>query len=323
MYTKSLAYLDSVINSGLYSLPGLDGKMYDTYWNQNTSKIYPNGTPGYRYIFTVDGQNSGENVWAVQNVNDGLGYLKSNGSYITVYTTCRNIGSTTAGWGFNCPTQDLINAYEFSVNGSDIIRDPRLKATVGKNGDSAYFGTVSVSPTWYTLDCHQSPTKMIGRKWEASYAQYWTNHNDANGPNNYTYIRYADVILMAAEAAIQANIATTPVSGYTPLQLVNMVRKRARNGAATGAPEDLSSVDLPAIKHERRIEFALEGMKFFDLVRWKDQGILDGQIIQKFLGGIPQAGISTTFTFPKNDFYPLPQEEITLSNGSLVQYQGF
>ena len=320
-YAKALACADSVIsqNAGTYKLVGVNGEEYDTYWNQKKSTIYPVKTPGYRYIFTVAGENSDESVFEIQSVNDKDQYMLTRGTYLTIYTGVRDYvtakgSSTTLGWGFNCPTQDLRNAY---LSEGDTLRK---KVTMGETGDPIY-----MTDGWGTLKCSQSPTNLIGRKYEASPDEFWNNRSsaDGTGPNNFPYIRYADVVLMGAEAAIKAGVATLPLSGMSPLQLVNMVRKRARNGAVSGTPADLSSVNFESVVKERQLELALEGHRFFDLVRWKKQDIIAKQELRLFLGGVAQTPTQSSFTSPKNDFFPIPMAEVQYSGGNLKQYPGW
>jgi len=306
-YAEALTHAQNVINSGEYTLLGINGETFDTYWNQNGSTIYPESTPGYRYIFTVDGENSDEDVFSVQSINDGLPvYMISRGTYLTIYMTVRNTSVSTLGWGFNCPTEDMLNDYEPG--------DPRIIVTIGRDGDPVY-----INDEWLTMSCVQSPTNMIGRKFEASPEQYWgTRGHDSNGPNNFTYIRYADVVLFAAEAAFKTGDQTTA------LEYVNMIRKRARDGATTGVPEDLSSISFDDIINERHYELALEGHRFFDLVRWARTEFIVGQPLQKWLNGVERPSpVSNAFTVGVNEFSPIPQVEIINSNGSLIQYPGY
>lgn len=306
-YNDALSMAEEVINSGEYSLVGIEGETFDTYWNQYGSTLYPESTPGYRYIFTVDGENSEESIFAAQSINDNITYMLSRGSYLTIYMAVRNINNaaTTLGWGFNCPTEDLLNAYEDG--------DPRKIVTIGENNDPILVDTV-----WGTLQCFASPTNMIGRKYEASYAQYWGARQDGSGPNNLPYIRYGDVVLMAAEAAFKTG-ATDKALDY-----VNMIRTRARNGATTGVPANLASVTFDDIVNERLLELACEGHRFFDLVRWGKQEIIVGQELQKWLGGEPQdAAKINNFTIGVNEFFPIPLTEVIYSNYNLEQYAGY
>jgi starch-binding outer membrane protein, SusD/RagB family len=317
-YNKALIYADSVINSNEYKLVGIDGEKFNTYWDSLSSPIYPNGTPGYRYIFSPNGRNSKESVFEVQSMNDHRGFMITRGTYLTIYTTVRNYNGTTLGWGFNCPTQDLLNAYEPG--------DPRKIVSIGITGDPVYYetGAPNFTPGWGTINCKQSPTNMIGRKFEASFSQYWNHRStDGSSPVDYPYIRYADVVLMAAEASVKTS-QNLPLSGLTPTQLVNMIRKRARNDTVSTVPADLASVTFDEIVKERRLELAMEGQRFFDLVRWKKQSILTGIPLQNFLNGSPQASpVSCQFTPGKNDFEPIPLVEIINSGNSLEQYPGW
>jgi starch-binding outer membrane protein, SusD/RagB family len=309
-YSKALENAEAVITSNQYKLLGIDGEQFDTYWNKNGSKIYPNGyTPGYRYIFTVAAENTNESVFETQAVNDKLDYMISRGTYLTVYMGVRDVVlngvSTTQGWGFNCPSEDLLNAYEPG--------DPRRIVSIGKTGDSIY-----LAKGWGTLKCTQSPTNMISRKFEASPSEYWANKaTDGNGPTNFQYIRYADVVLMAAEAAIETGDAGKA------LTYVNMIRKRARNNNMSAVPADLSSCTFEDVVKERRLELAMEGHRFFDLVRWHKQDLIPLQPLLGYLDGLPQATTASSMTFPKNDFFPIPLVEVINSNYSLEQYPGW
>jgi hypothetical protein len=302
-YALALQTAETVINSGEYELIGLNGDTFDTFWNQDGSTMYPTSTPGYRYIFSLAGENSKEHIFAIQAINDGINYMQSRGTYLNIYMASRYVGTdnTGWGWGFNCPTEDLKNAYD--------PNDLRLKVAIGATGDPIYLAS-----GWSVLDCHASPTNMMSRKYEVSGAEYAMNPN-SSGPTNFPYIRYADVILLAAEAAFKTN------DNPKALNYVNQIRKRARNGASVGVPADLTTVSFDDIVKERQLELSLEGHRFFDLVRWGRQEILTGQPLQNYYNGAPQPSpVSCQFTPGKNDFFPIPQVEIINSNGNLVQY---
>jgi hypothetical protein len=218
----------------------------------------------------------------------------------------RNYGNGLPGLGFNCPTEDLENAYEPG--------DPRKIVTIGNMGDP-----INIDGVWDTLDTHQSPTNRISRKYESSFPQYWTAGQDGSGPNNLYYIRYADVVLMAAEAAFLTG------DEAQALDYVNMVRTRARNGASTGVPANLTSITLDDIINERLLELACEGHRFFDVIRYgiQEEKIV-GQPLQKWLGGVSQEpAVINNFTVGVNEFFPIPLAEIINSNGSLVNYAGY
>jgi len=125
--------------------------------------------------------------------------------------------------------------------------------------------------------------------------------NRQGGWMNQRVIRYADVLLMAAEAA---NEIGGPENEADAVKWINMIRKRAR-GTTTTLP-DVTFTDKDTfrtvIKKERRAELAMEGERFFDLVRWNDALAV--------LGG---SGYTN-----KHRFYPIPQAALDF-NPQLVQ----
>ena len=126
---------------------------------------------------------------------------------------------------------------------------------------------------------------------------------------NVRILRYADVVLMYAEAANElGNVADAR-------NALNSVRARARRGAAAGTLPDIttdSQTELrDAIRHERRIELAMEHDRFFDLVRW---GIA-AQTLHS--AGKPN------FTAGRDELLPIPQQQIDLSKKVLIQNPGY
>jgi hypothetical protein len=117
--------------------------------------------------------------------------------------------------------------------------------------------------------------------------------NDLTSPVNYRVIRYADVLLMAAEAHFQLGNTSTAQ------QLVNSIRSRA------GVPPVAVS-SINTIYNERRFELSGEGHRFFDLVR-------TGQA----------ANYITGFVSGKHDLFPIPQVEIDLAGGTWSQNPGY
>ena len=106
------------------------------------------------------------------------------------------------------------------------------------------------------------------------------------------------------------------------LTYINMVRTRARMCGVEGntCPADYPSgttVTIDMLRHERRLELAMEGHRFFDLVRWK--------IAEEKLNGSYLTNQERTITFisPKNDFFPIPEQEVNSSQGNLLQYPGW
>jgi len=156
-----------------------------------------------------------------------------------------------------------------------------------------------------------------------------------NSAVNYNIIRYADVLLWAAEAEVQAgNIDQART-------YVNMVRSRAMNGCtvaidySSGSPSANYSIGLyttpwtsqsyamAAIAFERRLEFAEEGQRFFDLVRWGNAGTYLNAFLQvEKTRGVCSVLSTADFTSCKNEYYPIPQQEIIL-DPQLKQNSGY
>lgn len=322
-YGLALQYAEEVINSGEYELVGINQERFSSW------RVPPSETiGGFRWIFTLDGDNSAESVWEIENVKDGAGWTLSRGNYITVYTTIRfaydedgNPGETAGGWSFNLPTQYLVDAFgnndsrETGLNSDpyDGTLDPRFSTTIGMEGDTVLVDGAGSNDPWLLMDFQNLPTNTISRKYECSPEEYWADMVDFHdGPMNIRLIRYADVVLMAAEAALETG------DNGKALNYVNLVRTRARNSGDTGYPEDLEAVSFEDIVHERRLELAMESSRFFDLVRWN--------LAEKYIDGINLASMGEGFTIDfvpgKHEFFPIPDREIQKSPG-LEQYDAW
>jgi hypothetical protein len=193
----------------------------------------------------------------------------------------------TAGWSTNLPTKDLANAYTAGDKRKDVTV---LDIEAYKTANPSFNITYQVAPYKNTGLYNQ---KYLPRKGETS------GQIELNYLNNYRTIRYADVLLMAAEAnAKAASPNTTKAQTY-----VNLVRRRAfgdnlHDLTSTGATLYQNILD------ERRLELAMEGERFFDLVR-------TGQATTK----IPN------FKAGKHEVFPIPQQEIDISG--LTQNAGY
>jgi starch-binding outer membrane protein, SusD/RagB family len=156
-----------------------------------------------------------------------------------------------------------------------------------------------------------------------------------NSAVNYNIIRYADVLLWAAECEVE-------VGSLTQAQVyVNMVRTRAMTGASvaidntSGSPSANYKIGLyntpwanqtvarNAVRFERRLEFSEEGQRFFDLVRW---GIADtylnAYVKAEQTRGVGSVLNGATFVKGKNEYFPIPQQEIIL-DPKLKQNPGY
>lgn len=251
----------------------------------------------YPEIFTIAGENGSGSVFEIQRSSQGGGYWgnvngANEGNLAVVYQLPRG---TYGGWGFNIPQQDFVDAFE--------PNDPRLEASVWQVGDVLCDrGQLIKSNTGVEFDYYSK--KYFACKSEHELAN--VGDPSINGEANDRVIRYADVLLLTAEAAYH--------QGNEPLarELVNQVRARARRSATS--PDVLPDITasgtalLEAIYHERRVELGLEGHRFFDLVR-------TGRA-EDVLGN---AG----FTAGQHEVFPIPQRQIDLSGGNLKQNPGY
>jgi hypothetical protein len=191
------------------------------------------------------------------------------------------------------PTQALVNAYE-SISGSNAIngKDPRLFYSIFQDGDPYDAVSPVFKKSW-------TPTGFAKKK--GSYPVIRTNN--ANLGRDFSIIRFADVLLMYAEAANE--------NGHMPaaISAINRVRKRVGMPDLPNAqyPAATKSQVFDAIVHERRVELAFEHNQLNDLQRWGTAATVLG----------PSGYVS-----PKNRYFPIPQQELN-NNPLLKQNMGY
>ncbi len=239
----------------------------------------------------VNGNNGVESIFEV----GALGVEDYEGGGAQYANTQGVRGSPNRGWGFNRPSIDLRKSFEPG--------DPRLKGTIIDLGDTLDGVLIIGDP-----DPANDPVIKLNKNGDTINIQcynrkVWTPGNDT--PTQWSHhrrlIRYADVLLMAAEAM---NENGKPADALTYL---NQVRKRARGGNISVLP-DVTITDKNLLRDkillERRHELALEGERFWDLVRTGNAATVLGP-----LGFIPG----------KHEVLPIHQSEIDISQGSLTQ----
>ncbi len=235
-------------------------------------------------LFTEAGENSSESIFEVQAAAFEIG---SGGSQYNEVQGAR--GVPNLGWGFNRPSDNLVSSFESG--------DPRRDATILYVGEVLPDGSGIV----------QGDPNIEGERFNQK--AYVPEHpgGNGNGPGNIRIFRYADLLLIAAESL---NELGRPAEA---LAYLNMVRARARGGSSTSLP-DVTTTDQAtlrqAIWRERRSELALEQQRWFDLVRTN----------RSFEVMNP---LRPNFTQNKNELFPIPQTEIDLSEGALVQNPGY
>ena len=235
-------------------------------------------------------------------------------------------GAGAGGGGGNCPSQNLVDAYERNENGE--IIDKRFAQTIACNGDTwpnantipleTYIGGVNGQPTAYA-----TPTSYYLKKYVTESVQI-----AGNGANTCKHVwvtfRLAEFYLNYAECLLNLN----DKSGLTmtAAQAINTVRKRAGLANLTDA-----EATLDACKKERFVELAFEGHRFFDVRRWKE-----GEKYFKTIYGLKitknaDGSFTETKTVVQNrqwdeskmNLFPIPQSEILKSGNVLVQNPGW
>lgn len=194
-------------------------------------------------------------------------------------------GIPNLGWGFNRPSDDLVAEYEPG--------DPRRQATI------IYVGEVLPDGSTIVQDNPEVLNERYNQKaWVPAHAGL-----QDNGPGNIRILRYADILLLAAEALNELN---QPANA---LNYLNQVRTRAR-GSNNFILPDVTEMDQSLLReliyHERRVELAMEQHRWFDLARW---GRLDDELDPLFENFDPM----------KHLLLPIPQSEIDLTGGLLMQ----
>lgn len=239
----------------------------------------------YNMIFREQSENSRESVFEIQahydqnNRDVGITYANRQG--------LRGAGAFNLGWGWNIPNEILINAFEEG--------DPRKDVTV------LYSGRVNEP---YGEDI---PGNLDRQYWNKKVYTDPSIRASAGSQEgnwfNFRVIRYADVVLMAAEAANELGQADLA------LEYLEQVRARARGGNPAILPE-VTTEDQEelrqAIRHERQVELGMENERFYDLVRW-------GIDVETF----HTAGKTNYQT--RHRLIPIPQVEIDRSGGVLEQ----
>lgn len=255
-----------------------------------------NLSTSYDKIFREEGENSKESVFEVQ-ATASAAIQTANGVQYAQIMGVRGSGVWDIGWGWNTPSTYLEAAYE--------PNDPRKNRTI--------LYTSTATTTYQTIYGENLPVGLPNPRYNNKV--YTNPAMRASIGHRFGYwmniriLRYADVVLMYAEAANEMNNTTEA------LAKLEMVRARARTGAPAGTLPAVTTTDQAllrdAIRQERRVELAMEHDRFFDLVRWG--------IAQTVLN----AAGKPNFNDNRDVLLPIPQTQIDLSAGVLTQNQGY
>lgn len=259
------------------------------------SGIYNLDTP-VDQVFTVEGENCGQSIFELQCLStEAMPADLTIGSQFSEVQGVRGAGEWNLGWGWHMGTELLGEAFEAGDPRRDCTllyfrrsqEEPITAANTNKPwGESP---VSSAMGAYFNKKAYTDPS--LRKKYTGG--GYWTN---------IRLIRYPDVLLMAAEAACELGLTGEA------LEYLEQVRAHARGSQTDVLPpvtthNQTTLRDL--IRHERRVELALEPDRFYDLVRWGTAQ----EVLQA--AGKPYQ--------PRNALLPIPQSEIDKSNGVLVQ----
>ena len=331
----------------------------DVYKNSG-KKLMPNFHDNYRNItnnnaesifeveFSVNDGSTGNNGNAGDNLNwpysansPGRGccgfYLPSQ-NLVNAFKTTKDglpmIGDKADGTADTYNAVDLPNDQGLKSNQAftldkSIPVDPRLDWTVGRRGVNFLDWGPMPGNDWIRNQLYSGP--YIGKKWmyylaDEGSSTHSTNKRAVN--NNYRLLKMSSVILWLAECEVElGNLAAAET-------YVNLIRNRAKTGSVQDASvnyvvnpyptgtfaEKGKDFALNAVRMENRLEFAMEGHRFFDLVRW---GIaapyINKYLKEESVNGTDLSGrtynkrgylVGKSYTAGKNDYFPLPNDEI-------------
>lgn len=265
--------------------------MYEKKWTDvlnYTNQVIQSGVyslfPDYEQLFRIANENNQESIFEIQAHHVPGNCDQSNSQYSQVQGV-RSVAR--GGWGFNVPTTALANAYESG--------DPRKDATIIFRGETTPEGDNIPNTV---------PNPMYNQKSYVPFTDPTNQDCNEGSEQNIRVLRYAEVLLMNAEAANETGNQTLAK------QSLNAVRARARGGNNAILP-DVTTNDQASLRtaiwHERHVELAMEFDRYFDVIR-------QGRAAQIFG---PKGWTE------KYMVWPIPQNEIDISGGVLTQNPGF
>jgi starch-binding outer membrane protein, SusD/RagB family len=287
----------------------------------------------YEDLFRIENENNSEVILDVQyKENDFSNWLPG------VMAT-----SSQGGWSSLDPTQSIVDVYEMN-NGKTIDdptsgydpnnpyknRDPRLEASIvypGELFEGSYYNSINpTSADFYTNDA-SSKTGYLEKKFISHLSEDFTDM--WNTGLNVIVIRYAEVLLSYAEAKIELNQIDESV-----YNAIDAVRVRAGMPKIDRTVYNTQSTLRTLVRRERRVELAFEGLRWFDIQRWKIGEVRNGIVygvrpgtVEPATGKITFSGNNITvehrtFNANRDYFWPVPQSEIDINN-NITQNSGY
>ena len=234
--------------------------------------------------------------------------------------------------GYFVPTHDLVDAYEM-IDGSAVDpnnpyvgRDPRLDFTIMRPGMYFYLPGFPASYLFDgngPLECSNHVGQAIKDLAMWKYHDYFQGGpfyeaDPGQEDLNFIVLRYADVILSKAEALIETNQNIADA-----IALINRIRTERDDVKITSLPLGLSQDEArKALRHERRIELACEGLYWADIKRWKIGPELYPMEIRGTNGGLVETRYPNGYKVEKDNLFPIPDGERSL-NHNLEQNPGW
>jgi hypothetical protein len=260
--------------------------------------------PNYSELFTPEKEQSQEIVFSIRFLR---GAASNNGeTFSATYLGTPKVDQR--------PMPNLVKDY-YCIDGLPVTssplynaadqrqnRDPRAIASIYFKGDQYFDSPVKVFPG-------NGPTGYGMRKYIRSSPDAEGNPEYGQGSQDFYVIRYADILLMRAEAMAE----TGDVSGAS--SLINQVRDRVGMPTVESVEGAVGQSQMIAIvRHERRVELALEGLRFMDLKRW-------GEVEEGFnrAASDPVGSYNPQYLGGRSEVFPIPQGEIDV-NSNLVQH---
>lgn len=302
--------------------------------------------PDFANSFLWENENGPESVWAIQRSRDD-GTSTGN---IDFGAMLNSPMSTEFGccW-FHIPSQNLVNAFKTDTDGlpqfddfnnSDLdlttnTVDPRLDHTVAQPGKPWKYETsiIYTEDEWARQPGIYGPYSSLKENVSPNCECFERIPPFMSSSKNTILIRFSDVLLWKAEALIELG------RHAEALPIINDIRQRAKSSTALlqdGSGNDLSLYHVEpysgtgwtqdfarqALRWERRVELAMEGHRFFDLVRW---GIAAETLGEYFTNEKGKREYLNTagFVAGKHEYMPIPQQQINLSNGLYKQNEGY
>ncbi len=314
-------------------------------------------------LFNAEFNNNSESIFAIQASANTGSVNNANYAFDLSHLQGTPIGGCCGFWQ---PSFDLVDSYRTDEDGLPLTDgsyrdaanrlktdlniesdadfstdegpvDPRLDHSVGRRGIPYLDWGPHQGKAWIRNQPHggpYSPKKFIYRQSQAGTLQDGSSWTGGYTALNFNIIRFADVILMAAEANAQTGDLETA------RELVNQIRTRAANSEGFVTDDDgtpaadyvIGTYDdtwtdqadaLEKIYFERKLELSNEGHRFFDLVRWgRAEQDLNSYIDyeKQFL---PLQFGAARFTAPQDLYFPVPQSQLDLQTGVLTQNPGY